>query len=107
VPPARPKWIPGVSGQEMRLCASLTRCVRSKASSENHRHSSDYRIGLVKVSQFVIRVSGLMNGLTRYINCDDFVVSRIAIFVISSMKGFVRYTNYIGPIALSICVSWW
>jgi hypothetical protein len=48
-----------------------------------------------------------MNGLTRYINCDDFVVSRIAIFVISSMKGFVRYTNYIGPIALSICVSWW
>jgi hypothetical protein len=81
--------------------------VRSKASSENHRRSSDYRVRLVRVSQFVIRVSGLVNGLTRYINRDDSVVSRIAISVISSMKGFVRYTNYIGPIAFSICASWW
>jgi hypothetical protein len=91
----------------MRLCASLARCVRSKASSKNHRCSSDYCVGLVRVSQFVVRVSGLMNGLTRYINHDDSMVSRIAISVISSMKGFVRYTNYIGLIAFSICVSWW
>jgi hypothetical protein len=48
-----------------------------------------------------------MNGLTRYINRDDYVVRRIAISVISSMKGFVRYTNYMGHIAFSICVSWW
>jgi hypothetical protein len=76
-------------------------------STRNHRRSSDYRVGLVRVSQFVIRVSELMNGLTRYINRDDSVVSRIANSVISSMKGIVRYTNYIGHIAFSICVSWW
>jgi hypothetical protein len=35
-----------------------------------------------------------MNGLTRYINRDDSVVSRMAISVIGSMIGFVRYTNY-------------
>jgi hypothetical protein len=62
------------------------------------------RIGLGK--PIVIRVSGWMNGLTRYINRDDSMVSRIAISVISSMKGFVKYTNYLGPIAFSICVSW-
>jgi hypothetical protein len=75
-------------------------------STGNRRHASDYRVGLVRVSKFFIRVSGLMNGLTRYINRDDSVVSRIANSVISSMKGTVRYTNYIGPIAFSICVTW-
>jgi hypothetical protein len=67
---------------------------------------SDYRVGLVRVSQFVIHVSGLINGLTRYINCDDSVVSRIAISIISSKKKFVGYTNYISLIAFSIGMSW-
>ena len=57
--------------------------------TRNHRRSSDYRVGLVRVSQFVIRVSGLMNGLTRYINRDNSVVSRIANSVISLIKGTV------------------
>jgi hypothetical protein len=47
-----------------------------------------------------------MNGLTWYINRDDTVVSRMAISVIGSMIGFVRYTNYIGLLALSLWVSW-
>jgi hypothetical protein len=71
----------------------------SSSSYGSHR-ASDYLVELVRVSQFVNHVSGLMNGLTRYINRDDSAVSRIAISVISSMKGIVRYTNYIGPIAL-------
>jgi hypothetical protein len=41
------------------------------------------------ISKFVISVSGLMNSLTRYINRDDSVVSRIANSVISSIKGTV------------------
>jgi hypothetical protein len=60
--------------------------VWSRASRENHRRFSDYRVGLVRVSQFVIRVSGFINGLTRYINHDDSAVSQIAISIISSMK---------------------
>jgi hypothetical protein len=47
-----------------------------------------------------------MNDLTRYINHDNSVVSRIAISIISSMKGFVKYTNDIGLIAFSIGMSW-
>jgi hypothetical protein len=80
--------------------------VWSWASSENHLRFSDYRVGLVRVSQFVIRVSGLINGLARYINHDDSVVSRIAISIISSMKEFVGYTNYISLIAFNIGMSW-
>jgi hypothetical protein len=35
-------------------------------SVEGRRRASDYRVELVRVSKFVIRVSGLMDGLTRY-----------------------------------------
>jgi hypothetical protein len=35
-------------------------------STGNRHRASDYHVELVKVSKFVIRVSGLMNGLTRY-----------------------------------------
>jgi hypothetical protein len=41
-------------------------------TSTGNRHcTSDYRVELVRVSKFVIRVSGLMDGLTRYIYLLD------------------------------------
>jgi hypothetical protein len=35
-------------------------------STRNRRRAYDYRVELVRVSKFVIRVSGWMDGLTRY-----------------------------------------
>jgi hypothetical protein len=35
-------------------------------STENHHRASDYLVEVVRVSKFVIRVSGWMDGLTRY-----------------------------------------
>jgi hypothetical protein len=60
------KGIPQVFGQEWKRYASLARRVRSMTSTGNRRRACDKRVELVRASKFVIRVSGLVDGLTRY-----------------------------------------